>query len=209
MQTERGEFLGEIFRTNRSWRGSEEHIIGLILVRGLYEYQTLIRIRDQEQGNYDHLVSQLLDSVEITEPQQLRQARDSREAAPTAWSTGLELARSLHNIGEPDLAMVSWNEILRLQPHSIEALSGWLETQQAYDLDNRDRAAEIAIERVPDEPILVVLAAEIFVDFNRREDAANILEAAWRSNDQDARVERAMNRWDIAIPDTHTNGSAP
>jgi rhomboid protease GluP len=204
---QRGDWQGEQIVLDQVYRGQNERIVCLILVRGLYEYQTLIRMRGDMAPDYELLVDRLIETVDLTEPSRLARARESRSAAPDSWTTGLELALALHRAGHPHQAMGIWSEVLEQQPHSEEALAGWLETQIAYELDDREESAELALMRSPGEPDVVVLAAEIFMNTNRRRDAQAVLEEAWELTAEvgtgvgDERVEQAMKRWDMDVPD--------
>ena len=93
-----------------------------------------------------------------------------------------------------------WDDVLTQQPHSVEALAGWLETQQAYGLESRVESAKIALLRTPDEPEVVILAAEIFIDDARRDEARSVLWEAWHLTDGDERIEAALQEWEMDFP---------
>ena len=197
----RGDWQGEQVIMSLSYRGKHELVTGLILVRGLYEYTALIRVQKDSAENYEELIDRMLGAVELNDPLRLEHARADRSATPESWNTGLELAQALHRAGHPHEAAGIWDDVLTQQPHSVEALVGWLETLQAYELEARESAAKIALLRRPERPEVVVLAAEILVDLDRREDAQAVLWEAWRLSDRDERIEAAMRSWEMTLPD--------
>jgi hypothetical protein len=149
--------------------------------------------------DYEVLVQRLLDEVDLTEPVRLRKAREARSTAPESWSTGIELAQALHRAGHPHHAMGIWSEALDLQPHNSEALSGWLETQLAYELGQREESAEIALMRSPLDVPVVLLAAEILVEYGRKGEIHQVMNKALSGNPGNESIVEAMEKWGIEI----------
>ena len=102
-------------RSGVNLSGEKQRFISLI-IRGLYEYQTFIRVSEAASDDYDLLIRRMLDTVGLNEPARLTEAWPILMPNPTTGTPA-----SWHRIpptGHPILAMGEWSRILTDAPEA-------------------------------------------------------------------------------------------
>ena len=106
----RNGWQGERVDLDLIYRGQNQHFIGLIIIRGLYEYQTFIRVSKTSRTITDAHPSVARHSG-ADQVIRLTEAQDRRTSEPDSWNARASVSNALHRAGHPVEAMREWSQL--------------------------------------------------------------------------------------------------
>ena len=177
----------------------EQALTALVVARGVFEHRVLLQTIEPAQERYDPLVERIFDSVYLSDPDEVREARKKTETHPRSWEPAVDLGDALYRAGEPAQALLSYERALELSQGRPRALVGLLRTYADYQIAGATEVARLSAELAPDSPMVVVAAADALASEGARDEGMTLLDRAWEDMPGDRRLRRARLRWGLGV----------
>lgn len=193
---------GQRVRLQFDLHEEDQEVEALVLARGVYEHRVLFQSVADAATHYRPLVDRILATAAVSDPPELRAARDRAATHPRSWKPAAELGDALYRAGEPAAALRSYEKALRLSPGQPSALVGLLRTYADYQIMGSLDQAREAVVAAPHEPAVLVAAADAMEAASEYDEARALLDNAWADlpGDRQLRRARLSRGMDVAPP---------
>jgi rhomboid protease GluP len=193
------------FRLGTDWH----HMRALILARGQMVHRIHLHTLEPWQSRYDPIWRRVLARTKLLTPQELVDAREKVKRNPRAWRAATDLAEALGQIGEVKEALRSYQRADALKPENYRPIAGQLSLMRRYGLDEALPTAQVALQRFPDEPRVIVAVAEILSDAGQSDRAITLLDQAWGQQPKNRALRQARQRLGLPTDAPATDPEAP
>lgn len=171
----------------------------LVVVRGVFVHRLSFRVKEGLRERYVPLMERIFASFQLTPLDELRRAERRARQHPRSWEPQVDLGKARYRTGDPRGALESFETALSLSRDEPEALLGIVETVHYYGLPDGAARARTALSRAGDDPRIIVAAAALLEAVGQREEAVEVLDAAWRMLPGDRRIRRARGRMGLSV----------
>ncbi len=179
-----------------------EHVVdATVFVRGVVEYRLVATVPAARARHYAPLVDRLRGAFAAGDPPELVRARSRAAMHPRSWSPACELGEALYRAGEPGEALRAFERALAIEPGNPRALVGLLRVYSDYGVAGGYDPALAALRAAPDDPAVVVAAAEVLDREGARDEAVAALDRAWAAMPGDVDLRKARLRFGLPVDD--------
>jgi membrane associated rhomboid family serine protease len=183
-------------------KGADQLLEALIIPHGAYLHRVYFHTRADRWRRYQPLAERLFDTVEVTDPGELAEARARESANPRSFKASYERGRVAALAGYPPEAEDAFTRAYRLartEARRERAAQALMTLYADYVMDRADRIDTLVLAH-PGSVDVLVAAARAYAAQGMLEDAARILEDTERDFPGDFAVTRA--RQDLHLPAT-------
>ena len=171
--------------------GETQHLTALVLARGAYEHRVQFQVLDSQASRQRPLTDRLLATLLIEDPPELGIARRRASDHPRSWEPAVVYAEALYRTGQPSAALAEFDRARALSPNQGRPVAGALRVYADYALPGANEAAREALTAFPDDPEVIVAAADALDQSGHAGEAIAALDQAWRYMPGDRVLRRA------------------
>lgn len=176
-----------------------QQVDALLIARGVYSYRVQVMCHSDLRDRLDPLVRRLLEGVVLTELPDVREARAAVAQNPRSWGPLVSLGQALGRAGEVDEALVTFDQALTLAPGEGEVLAARLRLLAQQRPAVAVTAAREALVKAPDEPRVLVAAAEALKAGGQEAEAVKLLDDSWSKLPGDRVLKKARRAWGLSV----------
>lgn len=171
--------------------GETQHLTALVLARGAYEHRVQFQVLASQSDRQAPLADRLLSTVVLEDPPELGIARRRASDHPRSWEPAVEHAEALYRTGQPQAALAEFDRARSLSPGQVRPVAGSLRVYADYHLPGAAEVAREALEAFPDDPEVIVAAADALDSVGEAGQAIAALDGAWSRLPGDRVLRRA------------------
>lgn len=180
--------------------GGEPQVVrALVATMGVYAYRTQFQAVEKADSRYAPLARRLFSEATISEPEELRHARERAQVHPRSWQPAVALGAALYRTGRARLSLAEYDRALALSPGNTEAIVGRLKVIADYQMPGGAQAARAALAEADGRPKVIVAVADTLYAVGEYDEALSVLDKAWEALPGDRVLRRARQRWGLVV----------
>ena len=179
--------------------GEPQQLTVLILARGVYEHRVQFQALEDAVSSYTPLVDRVLNSVLLTDPDELVEARRRQRFHPRSWEPAWELGDAWYRAGEPAEALRAYELALSIDPDDLRPLVGLLRVYADYGVPGGAEVARDFLQRAPDSLKVLEAAADVFAAEGHAEEGQALLDEAWEAAPGNPVLRRIRMQWGLSV----------
>jgi len=174
-------------------------ITALVLTRGVYEHRVQFQVLANQAQRQAVLARRVMESVQLSEPPDLIIARRKALTHPRSWEPAAELGEALYKAGAPEPALAEFDRARTIAPSHSRPIIGSLRVYADYQLPGAAAAGAQALVDFPDDPDVIVAAADALEAAGDERATVDALDAAWLRLPGDGTLRRARLQRGLAV----------
>ena len=179
--------------------GEPQRITALVLARGVYEHRVQFQALSVTSDSYEPLIERVVESVLLTEPEELIEARRRHRFHPRSWEPARELGDAWYRAGKPAEAIRAYEQALGIDPEDLRPLIGLLRVYADYEVPGGLPVARDALERAPESLKVLEAAADVFAVEGQQAEGIALLDAAWVAQPANPILRRIRLQWGLSV----------
>jgi tetratricopeptide (TPR) repeat protein len=176
-----------------------QQLTALVLARGVYEHRVQFQALSEAVVSYEPLVARVLDSVLLTDPDELVEARRRHRFHPRSWEPARELGDAWYRAGKPAEAVTAYKQALGIDPADLRPLVGLLRVHADYGVPGGLETARDALQRAPGSLKVLEAAADVFAAEGQESEGVALLDGAWAELPGNPILRRIRLQWGLPV----------
>ncbi|MDG1479123.1 MAG: rhomboid family intramembrane serine protease [Myxococcota bacterium] len=176
-----------------------QHLTALVLARGVYEHRVQFQALSEAVASYEPLVARVLNSVLLTDPDELVEARRRHRFHPRSWEPARELGDAWYRAGKPAEAVKAYEQALGIDPTDLRPLVGLLRVHADYGVPGGLETAREALQRAPGSLKVLEAAADVLAAEGQESEGIALLDGAWTDLPGNPILRRIRLQWGLPV----------
>ena len=176
-----------------------QRLTALVMARGVFEHRVQFQALADSADRLAPLARRTLQSVRFEDPPELLAARKKAATHPRSWEPATELGEALYRAGQAQEALSAFDRARTMAPDRSRPVEGMLRVYADYKVPGGADFAHEALDRFPDQPEVIVAAADALEAADLRDEGEAVLDRAWAQLPGDRTLRRERLQWGLDV----------